>query len=609
MTKGKHGGSRRGPNRSATRGRQGSRQHPAPTKPEEMDLVRKLRAAMRQGDLAAAAFVSELVEATAAPPERDGVVSLAMLIESLIGIRIAETTAALHILAALVPDELQVACIRRELPNRHHPMPLDVAEFANLRVVRAAEMRLPHDVGDDLMLELQGPGVRDICVLVYIDHRRGTFLKDAFVMPDTLDGAIANMTQVAARDGYQPDFAPVALADARARLEGAITAYENLDPPMEPGDTWPGLKPLLRFLVRHLPEGGTAYPADAPTGGYGGAFGEIHPEEEDRYEDDIKVESDDLAHFFLNDDEGQADIGKNPLDHELAHMLAVCIVMASDEEYRWDTVTIATTMLRDLPRMLTADPQQYARALEVLPAFVRFCHEWDEVEDAATEEALATIERLREDFLATREDPDVVRDRQALIDAAASEFEVELDGDGWSDHILQMDEMLVAIVGSREILEALDDAPLPDEALDVSGLPADIVERVCRISALADGAIDALYPDVELRTACRRFTAKVAAADPVIFRRKGADDTAAAALVWIVAKANEAIGYYGFPAVGDLMAHFGRSGSPSGRAHPMLTAAGAAQSIYHMPALGDTRLLTSRMRRLVADRWDRLGWL
>lgn len=39
--------------------------------------------------------------------------------------------------------------------------------------------------------------------------------------------------------------------------------------------------------------------------------------------------------------------------------------------------------------------------------------------------------------------------------------------------------------------------------------------------------------------------AKVAAADPVIFRRKGGDDTAAVALVWIVAKANDAIGISG----------------------------------------------------------------
>ncbi len=395
---------------------------------------------MRQGDLATATFVSALLEVASLPEERGGMASLPLLVESLVGIPIAETTAALHILAALVTDDVQAARIRRELASRRHPMPADVAEFANLRVVRAVEMRMPFDVGDGLIMELQGPGVRDICLLTYIDHRRGTFLKDAYLMPQSLDSTTSQMGEISARDGHQGDFPPVDLADARARLESAITGYESLDPPMEPGDTWPGLKPLMRFLVRHLPEGGTAYPADAPPPAYGGAFGQIDLrsgegdwDDYDWDEDDLDFEASELAHDFLEDDEARADIGENAFDHDLAHALAVCIVMASDEEYLWDTTTIAGAMLRDLPRMLTADPQQYARAMEVLPTFVRYCHEWDEIEDGVTQEALATIDRLGPDFLATREDPAVVRDRQTLLDAAAEDLAAHLVGDDRQD--------------------------------------------------------------------------------------------------------------------------------------------------------------------------------
>ena len=50
-----------------------------------------------------------------------------------------------------------------------------------------------------------------------------------------------------------------------------------------------------------------------------------------------------------------------------------------------------------------------------------------------------------------------------------------------------------------------------------------------QLCELVDGCCDALF-DVEFRTASRRFLARVAAADPDIFRRKSAARSAAAAV-------------------------------------------------------------------------------
>src|SRR6185312_6583742 len=92
-------------------------------------------------------------------------------------------------------------------------------------------------------------------------------------------------------------------------------------------------------------------------------------------------------------------------------------------------------------------------------------------------------------------------------------------------------------VGGEAALDALDAEPLPEEPFGWKNIPTDDHERVGEVLTLVDRCCAELLDD-EYRTACHRLLADAAAADPNIFRRRGRAETAAAAVCWIVGKAN-----------------------------------------------------------------------
>ena len=119
--------------------------------------------------------------------------------------------------------------------------------------------------------------------------------------------------------------------------------------------------------------------------------------------------------------------------------------------------------------------------------------------------------------------------------------------------------------------------------------------------------------DEQYATACRRLLADVAAADPGIFRRKGRVETAAAAICWIVGKANALFDPRSGLAVvdgramqvKDLAAHFGVAANGlSPRAGSFLRAMGIDALTHYLELdLGTPRYLTgSRRAQIVADR-------
>jgi len=137
----------------------------------------------------------------------------------------------------------------------------------------------------------------------------------------------------------------------------------------------------------------------------------------------------------------------------------------------------------------------------------------------------------------------------------------------------QMLELLRETVGA-DALGDLDDAPLPDEPLELSGVAEDVHGRVAEVAGLLDAFCEELL-DVEHRTACRRFLRDVAAAEPDVFRRGGRTETAAAAIVWIVVKANRGFsqreGGLTAKALGEW---FGVGNNPGQRAPTLLQAIG-----------------------------------
>jgi hypothetical protein len=165
-------------------------------------------------------------------------------------------------------------------------------------------------------------------------------------------------------------------------------------------------------------------------------------------------------------------------------------------------------------------------------------------------------------------------------------------------------------VGGEEALAALPVEALPDEAFVWDGIPEDIAAKVSEILTRCDRCCDELL-DVEYRTACRRYLAKVATGDPEVLRRRGRADTAAAAVCWTIGKANDLFTPTGGAMlVKDLMAHFPLTqSSVSQRATTLMRAAGVESDWGIYPAwdvqLGDPDLLVASRRRRIIELRDR----
>jgi hypothetical protein len=113
--------------------------------------------------------------------------------------------------------------------------------------------------------------------------------------------------------------------------------------------------------------------------------------------------------------------------------------------------------------------------------------------------------------------------------------------------------------------------------------------------------------DREYRTAARRLLARIATGDAAVFRRKASPVVSAAAICWIIGKANELFGLYGHGMlVKDMMARFGlRSSAASQRAATFLKAAGINPDQLGAMRLGSADLLVSARRRNIMAARDR----
>lgn len=562
----------RQPNRQATRRGPAPRRHPTPSDPTEQELVQTIRAALRaENPFALAELTSILVEVmerggdtlpTEGRPAND-------IVESFLEIPLAETTAMLSCLAAMLPDELLAARARNAAASRRHPLPEHVARVADIRATRASVLEVLDGGSENLIIELDWPGIHDATLVIYVDHILGSIAKDGFLAHESYPNLLARMRELSQQQGLMMQIDDLDLADARARIDDAVARDDDaIEAP--PTDTWPGMRAFVEMVARGMPEGGTGY--------------------EDRWEYDGDEGDDDwLAHDFLASDE-YLDIGDYLIhDHELAHALSTVAVFTHDDPLRWDAESVQRALTQMLPVMLSGDPEEYERAPLLLRAMIRYSHREATVTAETTLETLAAVDRWQGDYLAQRDDPDIVERRLAL--------RTEMLANAWPDPTAALHEYLVETLGSDDAVASFDAAPLPDEALDLADVPDDIHDKVRAIAELTDRVSRELF-DVEVRTACRRMLAMVARRDPAVFRRRSKDETAAAAVVWIVAHVNRQLKHAGKGvSVGSLMESLGLRGSPSQRAEVFINALGSARRWHDGEiTLGTPDLLTSKSR-------------
>ncbi|MCV7148145.1 DUF6398 domain-containing protein [Mycobacterium riyadhense] len=508
------------------------------------------------------------------PPRREELVGM------FIDVPCDETSALLTVFAEMIgDDEVLRARVRRELLLRPKIQLPWLAELSRIEVYRAVLMTHVLGDGDNVILGARIPGGHELACPVYIDHNLGTLVKDAFVVPEPIEELVAKYQEVT----EDPDtrWEDLNLADAKACITAAIQRAAITVPPYE-SDTWPACRALVEWMIRGLPDGGMNF---------------------QRPEWDSKATAN-LAKRFLTSDEG---VQFDDRDHRdlLDSLLWYGTDYGTGDPMRWSPVKVELLLADWLPRKIVDTAERLASAPDLLRAFVRFAHAEVGIRPDLTADALAEIDALEPEYQR------IIRSPRPQGPAALLAAMGVYDEDNWLDEDPDADvgELILGEleldVGSRVVLDRLDDHALPDEPFSWQGIADDVVERVRAVLELTDRCCNDLF-DVEARTACRRLLSRVAAGNAEVFRRKGRSETAAAAIVWIIGKVNDLLSLYWGPGlqVKDLMSYFGVKGSPSQRAETLLRAGGFECRTYDMH-LGSPDYLTSTTRRRMIELRDR----
>jgi hypothetical protein len=494
------------------------------------------------------------------------------LVRTFLDVDRLETSALLAVIAGLSGDDILRRRVRREITGRAHTLPGWLTDLGRTTVEGVVEMVHVLGDGDNIMIGLSLPGGFALSIVVYIDHNMGTLVKDAFVVPESLDALIEHM-RIAAGDGPDTTWADLAPADARVRIRDAIERGAITFPPVE-SDSWPACRPLVEWAVGMLPAGGTGY--RRPQWG----TEKLRKLAERFFTSPFGTDLDDADHRGL-----------------LESLLWFGIDYGPGDPLRWSPVVVEILLVHWIPRKIAADLTDLAKVPDLLRAFIRFCHHERGIRTGLTADTLAAVDRYEPEYQQMITSPRP-QDPGALLASVGALHpgspwptpEAELPGVGET-----MLHSLQRAVGGEDALAELDQAPLPDEPFGWDAIPPDIHDRVAEVLKLLDQYCDE-HLDLEYRTACRRLLSRAAAADPEIFRRRGRATTAAAAICWIIGKANEL--FTARMLVKDLMGFFGiTQGSASQRSEPLLRAIGVdPHNRYGSMNLGSPDYLTSTRR-------------
>lgn len=553
---GKRSGKRRGDARlrvvrdhDTRPGKRGTTQPGDAMQPLVVELRRRLRSADPWEFLA---FVSTIVSVSDAGEQDEASAALAGLVESFVGVDLAETTSALKVLSVLVTDEGLREAIRAELTHRTQPMPLWLRDIDETRVSGAALMTEGSGTGDDVILGIDWAGGGQGSFLTYIDHTSGTVVKDAFPSPMSLDETVDRMrTMAAAEDDVEVD--EIEPSEARGLIEDALLTGDATGTEFQ-SDTWPSGRPILEWLLLTMPEPTTA------TRRIAGAdlAAQAIASRVDTIEAFVRSADAEAIGFELTE-EGED-------DYALTLVAGSDPFLALDEFLAWTPERIENLLLKALPVTALVDVHIARRLPEVVRAFAVWSLRRNGAPDKEITAVRRAVDKAGPEYvaIATSREADTLRyaintyarrvgTSQVAMPILQSHREID-----WEEWLL---EYRGREVGGVDTLMQLDVTPLPDEAFDWSVVPDDIEDVVREIVTQVDDFADRTF-GVEYRTACRRFLAAVVAGDSAIFRRRASTAGSAAVVAWLVGRSNGLVGQGGGGMLaGDLWAHFGVKGA------------------------------------------------
>jgi len=505
-------------------------------------------------------------------PERP---PLGELLDSLAGAGEPEAAALALTMAHLGADDLaRTRTVRTARTHAQH-LPRWLEELDRLVVAGAEEIR--DELRDSFnVLVHTRLGGHDLTAVVLVDFNLGTIVKDCFFADRSLDELNALWRQ---QDDAPTDIRSLSLADARARIADAVETGARTWPPEE-SDDWPASRPLLEWILRSMPTGGTGF--DRPE----------WPEEETGR----------LADRFLASSYGQAFASSE--DRSIVDdLLWYRTGYGYGDPLRWSGAAVEILLLDWYPRKILAERELLLRMPDVLRAFIQFAHAESGLDESLTAETLQALDGFEPEYRSAvgrprRQGPEALLERMGVLDPLAEDPDDPLD---FADLERFQRSVLAEMVGGEPQLDRLTAEPLPDEPFDAQGIPDQIAGRVAETLALVDRCCEELL-DMEHRTAVRRLLHDVAIADPRSFDGRSKPRTAAAGLCWMVGRANESVGY-GDLQTQELMAWFGLKTAPVARAESIRRALGL-DPLSWPGSLGSARYLTGRRRAALVEQRD-----
>ncbi|MEJ1089058.1 DUF6398 domain-containing protein [Microbacterium sp. Mu-80] len=499
------------------------------------------------------------------------------LIDSFFDVGMRETDALLMVWAQMLDDDRLRERAQRELPLRRHSLPAWLRQLDKVQPTRVIQGSHLLGDGENFFIGVETAG-RSFTIVLYIDHNMGTIPKDGFAVDLPLTEVVGRMHEGAAEDDIVTE--ELLLEDARAKIDEALENESHLLDPFE-GDSWPGTRPLTRWMLRLLPSGGTGYQKAEAT----------------------DQELDAIVEAFLA---SEFAAGAAPdIADQVRTLLNFGPYYSGTEPLRWSPVVAEMVLVDLIPRKVMADAAYLAGIPDAMRALVRFAHAERSVPARYTAETLHAIDEFEpqyRDLIAADQRPGTLGMVQQVLGAsdpfgAGGLFEEDISTD---EYFLRR----VALrTGGMPALDALDTAALPDEPLTLPPLTRSTAVKIEEVAEIVDGACIDFFADAELRTAARRLISRIAEADADVLAR-GKSTNAAAALCWIIANANDA---FAAVTVKGLTESLGVKSSPQDRALTMLSALGVDHYEWRYDhALGDAALLTSRTRTALIARRDRL---
>ncbi|CAJ1501231.1 hypothetical protein [[Mycobacterium] burgundiense] len=314
-------------------------------------------------------LTSELIQATRPDPfawlrtgDRGEPPSLDATVAGLIAQWVPNSTAVLAVLAELLVDDenLRTRC-RLEVAARSHRLPRWIIELTHIEVYRAARITHVLGDGDELLIGVRLVDGHELTCAVFIDHNMLSEVKDAGLVSDSTDNVLVEL----AERSNDPDTSIVemSLADARAWIE------QGLDQPVITREigSWPGVQPLVRWLIGHLPEFGEPY--RPPVWGYRPTL-EL------------------CAEFFASSQGAQFQ------DYEHQELLLELLETGNGDPLRWSVARIEQALGGSGPYDEHLSVGSVLDAPELLPEFVPFVHAKSGIRDELTAQALAVIDEL-----------------------------------------------------------------------------------------------------------------------------------------------------------------------------------------------------------------------